>query len=428
MTNTHDLQIEKEILPLFDYTRNSFAREALLQWLNEDLADVSDIIHRQQIIKGILINDNNILPASYSKLDLQETYSFLNSVDSNELFSKSSLELRGHFLLFTTEKHKIRSRLSQCILLLNTVNRCYFTNLLVNEFPEDFKKLIQEIKAFLLNFNLSKYESIIREGSFNTNHIIDVIHILQSKISSYTITVFWKHLFLFEAYVSIARGHKKYNLQFPVFSNEKFSITGFYHPVLKSPVKNSITKTHNVLILSGPNMAGKSTLLKTIGLCVYLAHTGCGVPADACEMPFFDTISVAINPKDDLKSGYSHFLSEIKTLKNVVSDASHKRCFAVFDELFRGTNLEDALEILKTTIRGLVKFTDSLFIISTHLHQIKDFINHQTVSTYYIECFSDNDRPVFTYQLKEGWSDVKLGRLLFEQEGLNQLLANNEYK
>jgi DNA mismatch repair protein MutS len=147
------------------------------------------------------------------------------------------------------------------------------------------------------------------------------------------------------------------------------------------------------------------------------------VPANSCAMPYFDTISIAINLKDDLKSGYSHFLSEIKTLKNVATEAAaNKRCFAVFDELFRGTNLEDALEISKTTIRGLTKFPQSVFLISTHLHQLKELIDLSTISTHYIECQVKNNQPVFTYTLKTGWSVIKIGQLLFEQEGLNQLL------
>ncbi len=90
-------------------------------------------------------------------------------------------------------------------------------------------------------------------------------------------------------------------------------------------------------------------------------------------MPFFTTISAAINLTDSIVSGYSHFMSEIITLKNVLTEAAaNAKCFAVFDELFRGTNIEDALEISTATINGLTKFTNSLFFISTHLHQLKE--------------------------------------------------------
>jgi DNA mismatch repair protein MutS len=172
-------------------------------------------------------------------------------------------------------------------------------------------------------------------------------------------------------------------------------------------------------------MSGKSTLLKAVSLCVYLGHAGLAVPAAKASMPFFSSISVAINLSDSIVSGYSHFMTEIITLKNVLTESGGSmKCFAVFDELFRGTNIEDALEISTTTIKGLVKYTNSLFLISTHLHQLKDMeeIKNGTVATWYIDCELNGNVPAFTYKLKEGWSDLKLGRILFQREGLNNLL------
>jgi DNA mismatch repair protein MutS len=119
-------------------------------------------------------------------------------------------------------------------------------------------------------------------------------------------------------------------------------------------------------------------------------------------------------------------MSEIITLKKVLLEVEqHKKCFAVFDELFRGTNIEDALEISTATIKGLVKIPNSLFIISTHLHQLKDMeeIQNGQVATYFIECGLHDNIPAFTYKLKDGWSDLKIGRILFEREGLNKMLT-----
>jgi len=103
------------------------------------------------------------------------------------------------------------------------------------------------------------------------------------------------------------------------------------------------------------------------------------------------------------------------------------KCFAVFDELFRGTNIEDALEINAATIKGLTRFKHSLFFISTHLHQLKlmEEIRENKVDTWFIVCKLDQETPVFTYKLERGWSDLKLGRILFEREGVNRLLSDN---
>ena len=118
-------------------------------------------------------------------------------------------------------------------------------------------------------------------------------------------------------------------------------------------------------------------------------------------------------------------MTEIQTLKNVVVQArSGRRCFAIFDELFRGTNIEDALAISKMTIRGLTAFQGSFFFISTHLHQLEEVARMDAIHTCCIDCDLVAGRPVFTYKLKPGWSDLKLGQVIFRQEGLDELLED----
>jgi DNA mismatch repair protein MutS len=234
----------------------------------------------------------------------------------------------------------------------------------------------------------------------------------------------WNTLFIFEAYVSVSTAIIKNNFCFPTFQQDGIEVDSFFHPLLKSPVKNSLLLSNHIILLTGPNMSGKSTFLKSVGLCVYLGHLGFGVPAKLCKLPFFDSIFVSINLRDDIKNGYSHFMTEITNLKKVLTVAKEKKIFAVFDELFRGTNIDDALEITSKTIAGLSKFVNSYFFISTHLYQLKSFNNntYQDVIYYYIDCEIKNNIPVFSYKIKEGWSDIKIGRILFEKEGLLNLL------
>jgi DNA mismatch repair protein MutS len=116
-------------------------------------------------------------------------------------------------------------------------------------------------------------------------------------------------------------------------------------------------------------------------------------------------------------------MTEVINLKNVVEKAkSGKQCFAVFDELFSGTNAEDAFEICKTTINGLTKFKDSYFFISTHIQELKTASNPQ-VSSYFIDCEIIDSKPMFNYKLNKGWSDIKVGQILFDKVGLNELLS-----
>ena len=169
-------------------------------------------------------------------------------------------------------------------------------------------------------------------------------------------------------------------------------------------------------------MSGKSTFLKSVSLCVYLGNLGFGIPASKAEIPFCTDFSIGINKRDDILSGYSLFMTEIMSLKNILLKAVEgKRCFVVFDELFSGTNIEDALEICTTTINGVSFYSNSFFFISTHIQELKN-LTSTNISTYYLDCEIINNTPTFTYKLKKGWSEIKVGRILFEKAGLNKLL------
>ena len=423
MINVHDLNLEEEILPLFDSTFNLHSGTAVREMLTAPLGSKEEILYRQLILKGFIGNRELLKDYSYSRFDLTEIYNFFESIAAGNFIG---VLMHRRLLFAEKERNQKRGKLILLILLFHKIHSDYTSKLDRKLFPKDYGIELQLLNAFFIDFNLDHYEMIFRKKKIRIRHIVELMKIITEKVTNGQAAVFWKRWFLFEAYLSVSNGIATHGFVFPSFDDNHFSIDGLFHPLLKNPVRNNITASKNVILLTGPNMSGKSTLLKSVSLCVYLAHTGLAVPASKAEIPFFGTISVAINLTDSIVSGYSHFMSEIVTLKNVLTDAVNGvKCFAVFDELFRGTNIEDALEISTATIKGLVHFPNSLFIISTHLHQLKDIepIRNDQVTTCYIECGLRDNIPAFTYRLKEGWSDLKLGRILFEKEGLYKMLG-----
>jgi DNA mismatch repair protein MutS len=275
---------------------------------------------------------------------------------------------------------------------------------------------------FLEQLELHVIEPIARFSKWKDNQIIALSKQLFTLKKNKQLAEFWNKLFEFEAFLSISTGIREQGFNFPTFQNQGISLHGFYHPLLTRPVKNNFKTEKTVVLLNGPNMSGKSTMLKAIGICIYLGHLGVGIPAGKAILPFMHRFSVAINRNDDLQKGYSHFMTELNNLKQVVNQAvAGYHCFAVFDELFSGTNEEDAFEILKTTVHGLGKFTNSLFFISTHIQKFKE-VKHQWIANYHVECTVVKEQPHFTYRIKEGWSDIKVGEILFNREGLNNML------
>ncbi len=422
MINAQDLHIEKEIKPLFDFTYNDYSGKEVRDILSKTLDSKEEILLRQRLLKGFLANWEILKDYSYYRFNLSEIYDFLETI---LVQSVSSRKLQLRFMFSEKEREQKRGKLILLVRLFYAINSNYLTRINTSVFPAPYAAELEEIKKFFAGFNPDRYETAFNKNKFRTRHMVELMMIITEKISNGEAAAFWKRWFLFEAYLSISTGITKHSFVFPTFDDAHFSLEGFFHPVLKNPVKNDFNARRQVILLTGPNMSGKSTLLKALSLCVYLAHAGLAVPASKAVMPFFSTISVAINLTDSIVSGYSHFMSEIMALKNVLTEANtDARCFAVFDELFRGTNIEDALEISIATIKGLTLFPNSLFFISTHLHQLKDLeeIKTNKISTCFIDCKLTDITPAFTYQLKEGWSDLKLGRILFEKEGLNIML------
>jgi DNA mismatch repair protein MutS len=419
MNNSEDLNIEKEILPLFNYSLNMFTRQKILEILETPLLSTTDIITRQNILKSFTANNKILKDYSYTVLYLNEVYFFLSGVYIEDL---SQQKLKYKILFSKEEKTRYASKFNQMILFFHRLQSNYFSRLDLKKFPQEYKSNVERILEFLSNFELHKYESLIRGKGLKDKHIISLTKKINELKSKELIVTFWEDLFLFEAYLSINLGILKNDFYFPNFNEKGIKLIELYHPLIDNPVKNDFETINNVVVLNGPNMSGKSTFLKAVGLCMYLGHIGFPIPASFGEIPFCNNFSIQINKRDDILNGYSHFMTEVMNLKNVVRNASDgESCFAIFDELFSGTNVEDAFEICKTTINGLSKYNNSFFLISTHIQELKE-VSNQQISNYYIDCELIKDIPTFTYKLKKGWSEIKVGRILFEKEGLNAML------
>ncbi|MBD1398913.1 hypothetical protein H9Q13_17215 [Pontibacter sp. JH31] len=430
MMHVQDLKLEEDVLPFFDYTNNEQSASRLLQMLKVVPSTEALVRERQAITQGMIENWNVLEQLNYKRLDLREVYALLEDMASRRLaLDDGKLAASFKLMVFETERNRFRSQTVQIVLMLNGIQRRYLAQLDVSKFPESFRKRLQSAFKFLSRLRLEANAALISENRFTIPRIVAFMKQLQ-QLDPADIKHFWDFFFSFEAYWSIAKGTLTHSFSFPSFSSGNFKIQDFYHPIVKSPISNTLEldTSQNVLLLTGPNMSGKSTLLKAVGICVYLSHAGFTVPAAACTTPFFHSIAIAINLNDNLRDGYSHFMTEIEHLKAVLKVTEDGwKSFAVFDEIFWGTNMDDALEITKTVVNGLTKFQGSYFLISTHLLQLEEQLDRNSsgnVRKCYIECVLENGLPKFSYTLKDGWSQLRIGRILFEKEGLNELLKN----
>ena len=232
-----------------------------------------------------------------------------------------------------------------------------------------------------------------------------------------------------DAYLSLAISCKKYGYYFPevVDSNTPhISMQGLYHPLLTSPVDydTMLDDKQNFLFLTGANMAGKSTLIKAIGVAVYLAHIGMAVPARHMQLSLLDGLLSNIQVSDNIVKGESYFYNEVQRIKQTIEKISDgKKWLILIDELFKGTNVQDAMKCSTVVIEGFCKMSKALFVLSTHLYEIGYTLQEQNnIQFRYFETSIENNELQFSYQLKEGISNDRLGYLIMEKEGVVKLL------
>jgi DNA mismatch repair ATPase MutS len=171
-------------------------------------------------------------------------------------------------------------------------------------------------------------------------------------------------------------------------------------------------------------MAGKSTFIKATGICVYLAHIGMGVPAKKMQLSLFDGLLSNIHVMDNIIKGESYFFNEVQRIKSTVEKISDgKKWLILIDELFKGTNVQDAMKCSTTVIEGLHKMNNALFVLSTHLYEIaQDLKQYSNIQFRYFETEVKDDQLIFSYHLKEGISNDRLGYLILKKEGVVDLL------
>ncbi|HKZ65103.1 MAG TPA: hypothetical protein VJ111_02040, partial [Chitinophagaceae bacterium] len=232
-----------------------------------------------------------------------------------------------------------------------------------------------------------------------------------------------------DAWYSMAVAVKTYKLSFPEFIEQDTPLVearGLYHILIPKPVAYDLQMSpeHNFLFLTGANMAGKSTLIKSVGSAVFLAHIGMGVPAANMKLTLFDGLLSNINVVDNIAKGESFFFNEVQRIKNTIEKINNgKKWLVLIDELFKGTNIQDAMKCSLTVIKGLIKIKNSLFILSTHLYEIgEELKGFPNISFKYFETNVDNDQLQFSYQLKEGISNDRIGYVILKREKVVEML------
>lgn len=244
-----------------------------------------------------------------------------------------------------------------------------------------------------------------------------------------------ERVYYLDVYLTVARAAVARKLVFPtVLEREAHSITikGLYHPALANPVANSvrITPDNNVVFLTGANMAGKSTFMKSMGIAVYLGHMGFPVAAAEMEFSVLDGLFTTINLADNLGMGASHFYAEVLRVKKVAEELNRGRnLLVIFDELFRGTNVKDAYEATIAITEAFAGKRTSIFVISTHIIEAGEVLRERcdNIGFLFLPTRMKGTQPVYTYQLEAGITDDRHGMVIIRNEDILDILEKGNW-
>ncbi len=238
-----------------------------------------------------------------------------------------------------------------------------------------------------------------------------------------------------DALFGISKALIEFDLTIPSFTKEEklgfLEIKQLYNLLILNPIKNDvmINSNKNIWFLTGGNMTGKSTLMKSIATSVYLAHLGFPVPADQMTVSLFGGLFTTINLGDDIVSGYSHFLNEVRRVKDIAMKI--KSCgnlLIVLDELFKGTNYQDAYEASERLMTSFSEIRNCVFIISSHITEIgNNLSSKQNIDLKYLKTNLSNGDITFTYKLESGIAKDRLGMWLLEREEVFKILKKDPY-
>ncbi len=216
---------------------------------------------------------------------------------------------------------------------------------------------------------------------------------------------------------SLSYASEEYHLVRPTITDEKeIRIIDGSHPVVQEVsgnayIKNDIImpKDTNILLITGPNMSGKSTYMRQLAITVIMAQMGSFVPASECMLPVFDHIYTRIGASDDLVSGESTFMVEMLEAKNALVGATEDSLI-LFDELGRGTATYDGMSLARAILEYISEHIKCKTLFSTHYHELTDLDHkYKDIKNVHVEAVEENGNVTFLHKVTDGPVDKSYG-------------------
>lgn len=415
--------------------------------------EIYRLLKEHQEIKDILDIDVKILLDIYNKIELiidaEAPFSVREGGIIKDGYNSELDELRkisklGKDLILEIEqREKERTGIKGLKIKYNKVFGYFIEVTKANEHlvPEDYirKQTLVNSERYIVP-DLKEYEEkvitakskiealeyeLFKQLTSEIKEHIDSLYKLANRIANLDIVSNFAHIATKNSYVKPEMNE-----------GEILEIKGGRHPIVETLipsgtyVKNDIIldDKNNLIILTGPNMSGKSTYMKQVALNIIMAHIGSYVAADYAKIPIVDKIFTRVGASDDLLTGQSTFMLEMTEVASILNSAT-KKSFVVLDEIGRGTSTYDGISIATAITEYIHNVIGAKTIFATHYHELTELEKElERAINFRVEVKEDSKNVVFLREIVKGGADKSYGIEVARLSGVPKEVLNRSRK
>ena len=415
--------------------------------------EIYRLLKEHQEIKDILDIDVKILLDIYNKIELiidaEAPFSVREGGIIKDGYNSELDELRKisklgkDFILEIEQREKERTGIKGLKIKYNKVFGYFIEVTKANEHlvPEDYirKQTLVNSERYIVP-DLKEYEEkvitakskiealeyeLFKQLTSEIKEHIDSLYKLANRIANLDIVSNFAHIATKNSYVKPEMNE-----------GEILEIKGGRHPIVETLipsgtyVKNDIIldDKNNLIILTGPNMSGKSTYMKQVALNIIMAHIGSYVAADYAKIPIVDKIFTRVGASDDLLTGQSTFMLEMTEVASILNSAT-KNSFVVLDEIGRGTSTYDGISIATAITEYIHNIIGAKTIFATHYHELTELEKElERAINFRVEVKEDGKNVVFLREIVKGGADKSYGIEVARLSGVPKEVLNRSRK
>ncbi|QEC44004.1 MutS-related protein [Pseudobacter ginsenosidimutans] len=410
---------------LFNEVKTRGGEQMLDQMFRNPLLDADSINQRSSIFQ--FFQQSN-LGFSFDVQQLNIMREYLDAGTGKRAFAILCSMFTQKLLSKLTRDERYKKSVQGLQATIVTLNRCHGILEVLQKLQSPLHNRINQLLQLLSDKQLEKLRTTDIYTDISVTTLAQYDHLLKSRFHA-EMEELLQFIYELDLYIAVSSVARKKGFTYAKALAPEQNIlraANLAHPCIDKAIGNDIlmSERHNVIFLTGANMAGKSTLMKSIGIGLYLAQMGFPVAAERMDFSVREGLYSSINVADNIGLGYSHFYAEVVRVKQAANAAaSGKRLLLMFDELFKGTNVKDAYDGTLAVTEGFADYNDCLFIVSTHIIEVGEALKQRgNIHSVFMPTIMEGSKPRYTYRLQEGVTEDRQGMMIIRNEGILEML------